>query len=145
MKRLYETTINQEREVEEKEVTKNDKNEEITTTKKVKKQFPIKLMIKVPSRKERQAAEEFYASVLGQLVDKGVLTRPRMRKKIMDEGGFLSKSEEEEYMRLFRELETLEVRYQTILLLEETDRTDKEKKEFLEIGEKYAKTQREFS
>ena len=93
-KELYSFEVKTYKEVEEKTVSKDEKTgEEITVSKKVKKEVPVRIVIKRPSRKLIEKAETQYTIKLSELMRLGVLTRAMVTKKYADTGGVLTETE----------------------------------------------------
>jgi hypothetical protein len=119
LKWLYEFSLNKEKEVEETEVSKNEKGEEIKVTKKVKKLVPVKFKILKPNRKLHEQAELVYAVKLSEGVKAGLLTKPLLAKRYQNDGGAMSEPEKVEYTKYYLELFKLENEYQKDLLKNE--------------------------
>lgn len=123
---LHEFIINKETEVEEVEITKNEKGEEIKVIKKVKKELPFKFKILKPNRKLHEQAELVYAIKLSECVKAGLLTKPLLSKRYQNDGGAMSDPEKAEYTKLYLELFKLESDYERLLLKD--NKTDEEHK-----------------
>lgn len=126
---LYEFSLNKEKEVEETEVSKNEKGEEIKVTKKVKRLTPVKFKILKPNRKLHEQAELVYAVKLSEGVKAGLLTKPLLAKRYQNDGGSMSEPEKVEYTKLYLELFKLENEYQKDLLKNEKNAEDVKKLE----------------
>lgn len=116
---LYEFKLDKEVEVDETEVTKNEKGEEIKITKKVKKITPIKFKLLKPNRKLHEQAELVYAIKLSECVKAGLLTKPLLSKRYQNDGGAMSDPEKAQYSKLYLELFKLESDYERLLLKDE--------------------------
>ncbi len=92
-KELYGFEVKTTKEVEEKTVSKNDAGEETTTIKKVKKEVPIRIVIKRPTRRQIEKAEVQYTVKLSEWMKLGVLSRAMVTKKYADTGGVLTEAE----------------------------------------------------
>lgn len=123
---LHEFLINKETEVEEVEITKNEKGEEIKVIKKVKKELPFKFKILKPNRKLHEQAELVYAIKLSECVKAGLLTKPLLSKRYQNDGGAMSDPEKTEYTKLYLELFKLESDYERLLLKD--NKTEEEHK-----------------
>jgi len=99
-KELYSFTINKDQLVDE-QVKEKRGEEEVTVTRKVKKEIPIKFFIKKPSRKELDEIDMTYSIYFNKCIEKGCLTRQMIAKKYGDIGGFLTDSESKEYSKLY--------------------------------------------
>jgi len=130
MKIMFEFNINKEEEVDEVEISKNEKNEEIKITKKVKKNVPVKLAIKKPTRSLFDEAELFYGVKLSEGIKAGLLTRALLAKRFSDDGGIFSELDKEEYTKLYVSLFDLQTQFQKLSLKEEASRTEEETKEY---------------
>lgn len=129
LKWLYEFSLNKEKEIEETEISKNEKGEEIKVTKKVKKLVPIKFKILKPNRKLHEQAELVYAIKLSEGVKAGLLTKSLLAKRYQNDGGSMSEPEKLEYTKLYLELFKLENEYQKDLLKNEKSPEDVKKLE----------------
>lgn len=129
LKWLYEFSLNKEKEVEETEVSKNEKGEEIKVTKRVKKLVPVKFKILKPNRKLHEQAELVYAVKLSEGVKAGLLTKPLLAKRYQNDGGAMSEPEKLEYTKYYLELFKLENEYQKDLLKNEKTPEDVKKLE----------------
>lgn len=143
MKKLYEEVFQKEIEVEKTETTKDDAGNDVKVTKKVKENTPVTLVIKNPSRKETEDAGLYYASMISNLINKGINTRHMLRKKIIDSGGFFTNDESKEFGNLIRDLGDLEQEYQKLILLKDEDKTEEDKKKLEEIQQKYSVAQKQ--
>lgn len=92
-KELYAFEVKTTKEVEEKNASKNDKGEEVVTTTKVKKEVPVRIIIKRPTRKQIEKADLQYTIKLSELMKLGILTRAMVTKKYADTGGVLTEQE----------------------------------------------------
>ena len=66
MKKLYEFTVKKDTLVKETETSKNDKGEEVTTTKEVTKTVDNKYFLRKPTRKLFDEAELYYGIKLSE-------------------------------------------------------------------------------
>lgn len=99
-KELYSFII--EKEIQSTETVKEKRGEEeVEVTKKVMKKVPLKVILKQPSRKEREEVDMVYSISYGKCIDKGCLTRQMIAKKYDDIGGFLTKDESTQYSKLY--------------------------------------------
>ena len=109
---LFEFQVNREKEVSETETTKNEGGEEITITRKVKKNVPIHYAIKKPNRRTYEDGELFFGVVLSEGIRAGLLTKQLLSKRYDNDGGTFSESEKERYTFLYKELYEYEVEIQ---------------------------------
>ena len=93
MKRLFEFVVPKEELVKETETSKNDKGEEITTTKEVKKEVDKQYFLRKPTRKLFDQAELFYGVQLSEGIKAGLLTRALLQKRFSNDGGTLGEKE----------------------------------------------------
>ena len=108
IKKLYSFTANQETMVEEAEISKNDKGEEIKTIKKVKKEIPLEFAIKKPNRVMFEDAELFYGIRLSESIKAGLLPKALVVKRFENDGGALSSGEEKRVKELITKLSELQ-------------------------------------
>jgi len=126
MKELYSFFVDKEIEAEEAEVSKNESGEEIKTIKKVKKNEPVKVIVKKPSRNLFDEAELFYGVTLSQGIKSGLLTRALLAKRINNDGGVFSDEEQVEYSGAYVKLFELQNEFQRFSLIEKERRTEEE-------------------
>jgi len=107
-KYLYEFKVNRTIEKEEVESSKNEKNEDVRTTKKVKVNQPLSFRILKPTRKYFDEAELFHGVKLSEGIKAGLLTRSLLAKRYQNDGGAMSESEKERYAKLYIELYRLQ-------------------------------------
>ena len=125
---LYEFFVKKTVEKKETEKSTNDKGEEVETTKTVKEEVKIPILIKKPNRKLYEQADLFYGIKLSEGIKAGLLTKSLLAKRYSNDGGFLSEPEKEKYSSLYLQLFELETELQRIQVnLDE--KSDKEKKE----------------
>ena len=123
---LYKFNVNREKEIDESEKTKNEKGEDITVTKKVKKNFPVTFAIKKPNRRLYEDGELFFGVALSEGIKAGLLTRQLLAKRYDNDGGFMSEGDKQRYAELYKELFEKENELQKLQLnLENLSETDK--------------------
>ncbi len=105
---LHEFSINKEIEVEDIEVSKNEKGEEVKVTKKQKKTEPVTFRLLKPNRRLFDEAELFYGIKLSEGIKAGLLTRSLLAKRYQNDGGSMSETEKRRYTELYIELYRLE-------------------------------------
>jgi hypothetical protein len=140
-KHLYTTTITR---VVSTDVTKTEKRDgkDVSVTEKIDKEIPVKLVIRNPTRKERDDADEYYSIELSNLISKGVLTKHMLRKKIIDgAGGFLTNTESQEFNDVLKKMQNLETEYQRLLLIADKERTPEDKEKLDKIQGEWAAIQ----
>lgn len=133
---IYSFSINEVREVEETEISKDESGNEIKTTKKVKKEVPVEFGIKRPTRSLRDEAELFYGARYAEAVKSGLMPEAVLNKRVKDGGGVFDDEDKTKYAALYVDLTNLEREYQNILLVPETDRTEEQKNNLLETSQK---------
>ena len=101
---LYKFIVNKEKEVPETTKTKNEKGEEISITKDVKKIFPVEFLLKKPMRKLYEEGELFFGISLSEGIKAGLLTRQLLAKRYDNDGGVLSEADKQRYAELYRSL-----------------------------------------
>ena len=104
MKKLFEFTLPSEELVKETETSTNEKGEEVTTTKEVKKTVNRKYFLRKPTRKLFDEAELFYGVELSKGIKAGLLTRALLQKRFSNDGGTLGEKESEEWSTLYSEI-----------------------------------------
>ena len=110
---LYEFFVKKTVEKKETEKSKNDKGEEVETTKTITEESDIPLMLK-PNRKLYEQADLFYGIKLSEGIKAGLLTKSLLAKRYSNDGGFLSESEKEKYAGLYLTLFELETELQRL-------------------------------
>lgn len=93
-KELYSFEVKVNKEVEDVTVKIDEATKEETKiTKKVKKEVPVRIVLKRPTRRQVEKAELVYTVKLSELMKLGVLTRAMVTKKYADTGGVLTEQE----------------------------------------------------
>ena len=110
---LYQFEVPIVKEVDETVVSRDDQGNEVKTTKKVKKTIQRKAVLKKPTRSEQDDALLYYNVMVNDGIKKGLIPKINLTKIYDNDGGTMSKPEEEEYGKLYRELyEKMRVRQQ---------------------------------
>lgn len=134
MKELYAFNINKSIEVEIKINTPDG-----TLLKKEIKEVPVKIILKSPSRLDKENAAAFEATEWSKAVRDGILTKQMLAKIYSDNGGILSKEDIKKSTKLIEEynLKILEWQQATI------DKADEAKLELLknEVSSLYSQVQ----
>ena len=133
MKKLFEFTVPKEVEVEETDISKNEKGEEIKTTKKVKTKEQAKFFLRKPTRALFDEAELFYGVRLSEGIKAGLLTRALLSKRFTNDGGVLSEEEKNVYATLYVALFERQNEFQKLSIKDESERTDEEKARYKEV------------
>lgn len=140
MKTMYTFIINEEKEIEKIEETKNENGEEVKITKKVKTMVPIKFAIKKPTRNLFDEAELFFGVRLSEGIKAGLLTRALLAKRFSNDGGVFSEFDKEEYTKLYVKLFELQTEFQKVSLKEDKDRNEEEKQVYKKLIKDIAET-----
>ncbi len=125
MKKLYTFTLNKEIEVEEPQLSKNEKGEEIKLLVKVKKQEPYTYFVAKPTRSLMEAAEIFFASIVSKCISQGILSVSLLQKRVLNDGGVLSDEQKKAYEELYNTLFDKQSTHKN--LLAKTDPTEEDK------------------
>ena len=133
MKKLFEFVVAKEELVKETETSTNDKGEEVTTSKEVKKKVDKKYFLRKPTRKLFDQAELFYGVQLSEGIKAGLLTRALLQKRFSNDGGTLGEKEREEWATLYSDIFDKQVEIQRLALLD--DRSPEEEAKFLNSKE----------
>lgn len=133
MKKLFEFIVPKEIEVDETETSKNEKGEEIKTTKKVKTKEQIKFFLRKPTRALFDEAELFYGVRLSEGIKAGLLTRALLSKRFSNDGGVLSEGEKNLYANLYVALFERQNEFQKLSIKDESERTEEEKARYKEV------------
>jgi hypothetical protein len=151
-KELYAFEVKTTKEVEEKTVSKDEKTgEETTITKKVKKEVPVRIVIKRPTRQQIDKAETQYTVKLSELMKLGVLTRAMVTKKYADTGGVLTDVEAQYLTSRYKRLAEIQKDFVNLSIkaenLSEEDKVklDKVTEEINTIRREIAETESNYS
>ena len=131
MKKLFEFKLQKEDTVKETETSKNDKGEEISTTKEVKKIIDKGFFLRKPTRKLFDEAELFYGVELSKGIKAGLLTRALLQKRFSNDGGTLGEKEQEEWSTLYNEIFDNQVELQKLSLKNKAERTPEEQARYI--------------
>lgn len=109
---LYKFTIDNEVEKTVESTRKNKKTgEETITKKKVKKNEPVEVQIRRPSRRQLEEAELEYSVEMSKCIKKGILTKAMLGKKYSDTGGLFSEDDSSQYGDLYKDALDLQNEY----------------------------------
>ena len=100
IKFLHEFNVPREQEVDDVQVSKNEKGEEVSVTTKVKKDVPVTLGIRKPTRSLQDDGDLYFSVQVSKAVQAGVMTRAMLAKHLKNAKGVLSDSEMENYNKL---------------------------------------------
>ena len=131
MKKLFEFKIQKEELVKETETTKNDKGEEVSTTKEIKKLVDKQFFLRKPTRKLFDEAELFYGVELSKGIKAGLLTRALLQKRFSNDGATLGEKEQEEWSTLYNEIFEKQIELQKLSLKTKTERTPEEQARYI--------------
>jgi len=140
---LYEFFVKKTVEKKETEKSKNDEGEEVETTKIVKEESDIPLMLKKPNRKLYEEADLFYGIKLSEGIKAGLLTKSLLAKRYSNDGGFLSESEKEKYAGLYLVLFELETELQRLQVNLDELPAGERKEKIKEVTVKMLETRRD--
>lgn len=139
MKKVYEFSLSKEVEVETQVETKNEAGEIVITKKKEKQNVPHKFFVARPTRSQSDAAGLYNSAMVSQSLKAGLLSVYSLDKKYREEGVFTeedNKQYKELYDVLIKSIEEL----QGINKTPETERTEEQKKRWIEITEEMSQT-----
>jgi hypothetical protein len=143
MKEIYSFSIEVEREVEEtiKKKRKNKdtgKMEEVSIEQTVKKEVPIRIILKEPNRREVEEADMEYSIAMSKCIKKGILTKAMLAKKYSDSGGLLSEEDATALTRNYAGLGDLQNKYTRLSAKTKKTKKDEDRLTELmgEMGEK---------
>lgn len=108
---LYTFNVTRKVEKSEKETSVDDSGAEITKTIKKTVDEPVKIVIKRPTRRQEDEAEEEYAVQFSKFLKKGLVTKAMLANKYSDNGGLMSDSDAKEYAKLLKELSEVRDEY----------------------------------
>jgi len=126
---IHTFSINKEKEVENKETSKDKDGEEITVIKKVIKEVPVKFMLKRPTRKLLDRADLFYSVKLSEGIKAGLLTRTLLARRYDDDGGLWSQEDQGTYFEVYDQLVERENEYHKLTLNLAKDLNENKQKE----------------
>jgi len=124
-KYFYEFHVNKEIEIEDQVINKNEDGSETITKRKVKKETPVKFLLRKPNRVLRDDADLYYNMKLAEATRKGMLTASGLSKIIDNEDGVLSEKDKELKSETYAKLLNKQSEYQR--LGSKADKTDDDK------------------
>lgn len=134
MKELYNFSVNNSKDVEIKTETPDG-----TLIKKEKKEFPVTVILKSPSRLEKEEAAAFEAMEWSKAVKDGFLTKQMLAKVYADNGGVFSKEEIKVSTQLADEYNSKVLEWQQAIINKKDEAVLERLKE--EVTELYSKIQ----
>jgi hypothetical protein len=120
MKKLFEFNVPKNVEVEEIEISTNEKGEQVKTTKKTNKKELVKVFLRKPTRSLFDEAELFYGVRLSEGIKAGLLTRALLAKRFTNDGGIFSEIDKEQYTSLYLKLFQLQNEFQRLSVKEKS-------------------------
>lgn len=142
IKRLFNFSIDKEQSVEETEISKDEKGEEVKTIKTVKKQVPQKFFLKKPSRSLREQGQLYYWVKHSECVKAGVLPKALLLKRLDNDNGLLSEVEKKAYDNARVDLIKQSGELEQLSLKSEDQRNEEEKKKVTELIDSITQLQR---
>ena len=127
MKRLFVFNVLKEQEIEETELTKNEKGEEVKIVKKIKKNVPQTFLLKKPSRTLIDEADLFYGIRFSEAIKLGLLTRAQLSTKLTNDGGTISEAEKQAYVSNYTQLFEKENEFQKVASKKDDEKTEEDK------------------
>lgn len=127
MKKIVQITLHKKIEVEETQIQKNDKGEEIKALVKVKTKKPYNYFIRKPNRSLSESGELFYNKIYWECVNQGIKPSVALQKRYLDDGGVLSEDQKKDYQKLYEDLFTAQAELKQSQ--EKKNKTDVEKKQ----------------
>jgi len=119
---LYAFPLEKKTEIEVEEKRKED-GEEITVKKKKNIIEEVQVYLKRPTRKMYDECNLFYSVEISKGVKEGMLTRAMIAKRYKNDGGGLSKEEQEDFSKKYNELMIKEREFQVVQLNLQEDET----------------------
>ncbi len=133
MKTIYKFTINQEVETDATEISKDENGAEIKVTKKVKTQKPRSFAVKKPTRDNYDNASLFYSRLLSEYIKTGVLSANQLSKRYLNDGGFLSEDQKQDYQKTYDQVFTKQKLYSELNQKKESERTKEESEQLTSL------------
>lgn len=124
---IYDFIVKIPTEIEKQETT-TENGVETIVKKKEKGEKDVTILIKKPTRRERDEADFEYSRFFFKMQESGLLTKQQVAKRYNDSGGDLSKQEKELYFELQKELSVASMEAQRYLMLG-NDVTEEQRKE----------------
>ena len=126
---LYSFVVPRKYTEEIEEEGKDEKGEKVTIKRKVDKTEDVEVRLKRPSRKMFDDCNLFYSVKVSEGVKAGLLTRAMISKRYKNDGGGLSKQEQEDFNKQYGELLIKEKEFQVVQLNLQKDKsmTDEER------------------
>lgn len=132
MKEIYSFNVEVERTVEETS-TKKRKNkdtgkmEEVSVVQEVKKEVPVKIILREPNRRQLEEADMEYSIEMSKCIKRGILTKAMLAKKYSDSGGLLSEEDAQFLTRKYSELGDFQNKYTRLSTKPKKTKADEDK------------------
>ena len=139
MKKIYSFIINQNQEIETQEESKNESGETIITKRKETKSVPKTFFVARPTRSQSDAAQLYNSAQVSDGLRKNLLSVYSLDKKYREEGVF-TEEDNKRYKELYDVLIKAIDELQVINKTSETERTEEQKKRWVEITEEMSQT-----
>ncbi len=143
MKRLFEFNVSKKETVDVEEISTNEQGEQVKTTKKQEKEIPQKFFLRKPNRALNDAANLFYGVKIAEGTRAGMLTIAQLDRRNSEDGGLLTNQEDARSKTLWAESLELEKKYVILDSVKTEERTEEQKKEHQELGEKLSSARME--
>lgn len=143
-KELYSFEVKTTKEVEEKTVSTNDKGEEETKITKSRKEVPVRIVIKRPTRRQIEKADVEYMKKLSELMKLGILTRAMVTKKYADTGGVLTETEAQYLTSRYKKLADIQKDFVNLSIKTE-NLSDEDKKKLSDVTDEINTIRREIA
>ena len=126
-------------EVTKEEKSKDSEGNEVTTSKLVKEEKTISVGIRKPTRRMHDDGELFHGVELSKAIKAGMMTVNLLRKRYVNDGGYMADDEKNEYAMLYLETTQKENELQKLRVnleaLSEEEKEDSVTKVTLEIAD----------
>lgn len=133
LKLMYEFDVLKDTIVKEEEKSINAEGQEITISKDVNKQVPVRVGMLKPNRILFDEAELYHGGKLSEGLMAGLMSRALLEKRYKNDGGVLSNYENEQFTNLYYLLFEKQNDLQRRILKEESARTEEEKTEIKKL------------
>ena len=142
-KKLHSFVVKIEKEVEKTE-TRQENGQEITVKTKVMEKVPHTIVLKQPTRKEKQNLSVFYSVQNNKAVEMGLLPKAVIVQKFLKDSG-----DDKERSEMYKKLESLRNDYLRVGTLEKTEENEKRQEaisdEFISLQKKVSDIESSYS
>lgn len=111
--------------------------------KKVTIKESTKCAIRKPTRNLLDEGDLFYSVKISEGIQKGLITRALMAKRLVNDGGILSEPEKETYVKLYTDLFEKQQELQSMSLKSESERSQEEKDKLNKLMEEMANVRKD--